>query len=164
MEDSDLPLRERTADQTDRRPWLTTRAIYAACAWALLFTVPHIYWAVGGTAGLAGHPMTGRLWVINVVAIPLLLLAVVVALATVRPWGRVVPRWLLLLSIWGVGVVLTLRGTIGLVQRILSFGDIGHQPFLALFADPWFVLGGVLFSVVAWDYTRRLQHGRDGTP
>jgi hypothetical protein len=106
----------------------TAWAGYAACVWALVFTAPHIYWAVGGTTGLAGHSMTGALLVVNLVAIPLCLLAAGVALAAVQSWGEVIPRWLLLTAVWGAGVVLSVRGIVGLTQRVLSFGDVGHQP------------------------------------
>ena len=126
---------------------------YAASVWAFVFTIPHIYWAVGGTAGLADHAMTGPLLAINLVAIPLCLLAAIVALAIVRSWE--VPRWLLLPLVWGAGTVLSVRGIVGLVQRALSIDQIGQQPVLALLADPWFLLGGVLFSITAWSYTHR---------
>lgn len=128
---------------------------YAASAWAFVFTIPHIYWAIGGTTGLAGHAMIGPLLAINLVAIPLCLLAAIAALATVQSWGEMVPRWLLLTLVGGAGAVLSVRGIVGLVQRALSIDQIGQQPVLALLADPWFLLGGVLFSVTAWSYMHR---------
>lgn len=155
MNNPDLAPSDETSSQTNTRPRLTTRVGYMACAWAVLFILPHIYWAIGGTAGLAGHPMKGALLYINLVAIPLLLIAAVVALAAVQSWGQAISRWLLIVLLWGIGIVLTVRGTIGLVQRIFSISAIWHQPILALFADPWFILGGMLFNIVAWNYSRQ---------
>lgn len=151
---------EEATEASTVRTRSTAWAGYAACAWALVFTVPHIYWAVGGTAGLAGHPMTGALLMVNLAAIPLCLIAAGVALGTVQSWGQTVPRWLLLTGAWGAGAVLGVRGIVGLVQRARSFGQIGSQPVLAVFADPWFLFGGILFSVAAWDYQRRSRDRR----
>lgn len=128
---------------------------YAAAAWALLFTLPHVYWALGGTVGLAGSSMTGTLLLVNLVAIPLLLVAAGVALGTVQSWGGMIPRRLLRPAVWGVSLVLSVRGIGGLVQRSVSSGHSGSQSLLSLIADPWFVLGGVLFGVAAESYTRK---------
>ncbi|WP_161605619.1 DUF3995 domain-containing protein [Natrialba asiatica] len=128
---------------------------YAAGAWALLFTLPHVYWALGGTLGLAGRSMTGTLLLVNLVAIPLLFLAAGVALGTVTLWGRIIPRWMLLSAVWGVSLILGARGIGGLVQRGLSGGHDGSQSLLSLIADPWFVLGGVLFGMAAATYSRK---------
>ncbi|MFC6764519.1 DUF3995 domain-containing protein [Natrinema soli] len=128
---------------------------YAAGAWALLFTLPHVYWALGGTVGLAGRSMTGTLLLVNLVAIPLLLVAAGGALGTVQSWGQMIPCWVLLPTVWGTSVVLSVRGIGGLVQRSFSGELIRNQPLLSLFADPWFVFGGVLFGVAAWAYTRK---------
>lgn len=153
MNPDSAPL-DKTTSQINTQSWLTTRVGYAACAWAVLFIIPHIYWAIGGTAGLAGHPMKGALLYINLIAIPLLLIAAVVALAAVQPWGQAISHWLLIVLLWGIGIVLTVRGSIGLVQRVFSISTIWHQPIIALFADPWFLLGGMLFNIVAWNYGR----------
>jgi hypothetical protein len=129
----------------------TAWAGYAACAWALLFTVPHVYWAAGGTVGLDGRPMSGALGVINLASIPLSLLAALVALAMIRSWGRAVPRWLLGGAAWGACAVLSLRGGAGLVQSVL--GSEEPPPLFRVF-EPGFLVGGILFGAAAWYYSR----------
>ena len=133
------------------RPRATAWAGYAACAWALLFTVPHVYWAVGGTAGLRGHPMSGALRVVNLASIPLSLFAALVALATVRSWGGTVPRWLLGGAAWGTCAVLSMRGGAGLLQSTL--GREEPPPLFRIF-EPGFLVGGILFGAAAWYYGR----------
>lgn len=76
---------------------------YAAAGWALVFAARGIYWALGGTVGLGtlsagireaateGDPtLYAALWA----TVALELVAAALALALVRPWGRVLPaRW-----------------------------------------------------------------------
>lgn len=78
------------------------RASYAACGWALVFAAVHLYWALGGTVGLPkgfAVAMNPALSAIDILAVPLCLVGTALALALVRPWGRLFPRRLLLASI-----------------------------------------------------------------
>jgi hypothetical protein len=85
---------------------------YVACAWALAFAAVSFYWAAGGTSGadtigpaltslaLARDPeFIAILWATGVLKV----VAALLALALVRPWGRLLPRWLPLLGGWGTG-------------------------------------------------------------
>ncbi|MBA2444933.1 MAG: DUF3995 domain-containing protein [Nocardioidaceae bacterium] len=166
-----------TAISTDgRRP--TTWAGYAASLWAFLFAAPHIYWALGGRAGLtfslAPRGPTEKalirdpvftatgLWGVGV----LCLIAALAALASVRPWGRLIPRGVLLSAIWGACAVSVLRAFLlpGFVRSTLYVTGAVALPEdmdpawprwdLMLFA-PWFLIGGVLFGAAAWFYQRR---------
>jgi hypothetical protein len=97
----------------------TTWAAYAACALALLSAVPNFYWALGGTAGLdtvggtieelarSRNPAGVAL---GIGADVLKLAGALLALALLRPWGRLVPRRLLLGAAWAASVVLTAYG------------------------------------------------------
>ena len=106
-----------------RRLGVRHRAAFAACGWSVLFAVPHVYWAAGGTAGLPnGEPLRGPVAAINVAAIGLSGFAAILALALVRPWGAAVPRRLLLAGAWGACALLGLRGAGGLAQGILEDG------------------------------------------
>ena len=92
---------ERREDQPSRLPvW----AGYAACAWAFVFAAMSFSWAAGGTVGvntnapaitgpvLAGDPAwIAALWITGALKV----IAGLLALALVRPWGRLFPRWLL---------------------------------------------------------------------
>ena len=124
---------------------------YAAFAWAVVFLVPHVYWAVGGTAGLGDESMQGALAVVNAAAIVLLIVAAALALALVRPWGASVPRRALRAGAWGACVALTLRGAVGLAQAVaVAVGaSSGDLPAISLVFEPLFLIGGLLFGLAA---------------
>lgn len=124
---------------------------YAAFAWALVFLLPHVYWAAGGTAGLGDESIEGTIAVINAAAIVLSVLAAVLALALVRPWGASIPRRILLAGAWGACVLLSLRGSVGLLQAAaIAFGASDEDvPTLALVFEPLFLIGGILFGLAA---------------
>lgn len=127
---------------------------YAAFAWALVFMVPHLYWALGGTAGLGDESIEGVLAVINYAGIVLSIVAAALALALVRPLGASVSRRLLLVGAWGACVLLSLRGGVGLIQDIaiaLGASDEG-VPALVLIFEPLFLIGGILFGLAARQY------------
>ena len=126
-------------------------AAYAAFVWALVFLVPHVYWAAGGTTGLGDEPMEGALAVVNYAAIALSVLAAVLALALVRTWGAAVPRRALLIGAWGACVVLTLRGGVGLIQALaIAVGASDDEvPTISLIFEPLFAIGGILFGLAA---------------
>lgn len=133
--------------------WRAAWMEYAACAWALLFAAMHIYWALGGTAGLPSGKMVpeagGALLAIDVAAIPLCIVAGLIALALVQPWGRIIPRWMMLAAAWAAGVAFALRAVVGLLQDGLAVtSGIPLDPMDPY--DLWFLLGGILFVVIAW--------------
>jgi Protein of unknown function (DUF3995) len=123
-------------------------------AWALAFMAPHLYWALGGTAGLGDDSIEGTLAVINYVAIVLSIVAAALALALVRLWGASISRRLLLAGAWGACVLLSLRGGVGLIQDIaiaLGASDEG-LPAVVLIFEPLFLIGGILFGFAARQY------------
>lgn len=118
----------------------------AAIAWSLAFAAIHLAWALGSTAGLDGRRVTGVLLVIDVVAIPLCLLAAWVA------WqlrddvhARQAPRSVRRLA-WAAAAVLGLRG-LGTVQALIAPPD--DATLLTRLVDPYFLLGGMLFALLA---------------
>ena len=155
------------------RPWSTDGAAYAACAWAVVFAAASFYWAAGGTAGedTVGGVITrlpgivALLWVTGALKV----IGALLALALVRPWGRVLPRWLLLTLSWAGGVGLTAYGAIPLVVNGLMVAGVLHGPgpvdwtlmrWHVFLWDPWWLLGGLLFVAAAWSYQRRTQARR----
>lgn len=160
---------DTTLKPTSRAAW----AGYAACALALLHAAVSFYWASGGTAGLS--TVGGELEEMGRAASPVLLvlvwgvgfakvLAGLLALALVMPWGRVFPRWMMLAAGWGGASVLTLYGGVLVAVQALVVGGIivpsGAVDWNALqwhlfLWDPWFLLWGVLLGVATWRYTRR---------
>jgi hypothetical protein len=151
---------------------------YAACGWALVFAGVSFYWGLGGTLGLATlgreieqlalvrDPMTVAIGAWGAGAAKVL--AALVALAPVQPWGHAIPLRLRLVTVWIVGVLLVVYGIANFVQHGLMAADVvaipqsfGAEalPWHLLLWDPWWLAGGLLFVAVAWYATRdsRLQ-------
>ena len=139
-------------DPPSKRPSIPRRSAYAAGAWGLLFAAVHAYWALGGTGGLEGERVTAGLLIIDVIAIPLCLLAALIAYATVRPSLWPAPAWMLRAGAWTASVALGLRGLTGLAQTALGQG--GDVPWGVAAADPFFLLGGLLFGATAHYHSR----------
>lgn len=146
-------------------------AAYAACAWSLAFAAVHLYWALGGTAGLpTGMSVRANpaLFVIAVLAVPLCLLGALLALSLVRPWGLAFPRRLLSACGWGVSAVLLFHSGPTLVWGMLvAAGLIDDDPTVlerwSLFVyEPWFFVGGLLYGAAAWRHGRRSPRGSRG--
>jgi uncharacterized protein DUF3995 len=141
---------------------------YAAAAWAFLFAATSFYWALGGRLGvetigeaITGPALAGDTTILAIVWITGLLkvAAGVVALALVRPWGRRIPRWALLLAGWGASALFLVYGAANLIQDTLivagaiptpaGLGAVAAHWHLFLW-DPWWLLGGVLFALASW--------------
>lgn len=94
---------------------------------------------------------------LNWVAVPLKAGLGLLALATVQSWARVIPRRLLLISTYGLGIGMALYGTLGLVVdglRLLGALAVPADAWPSLrwhvfLWDPWWLLGGILFLVTA---------------
>ncbi len=159
---------ERTTSPA--RTQSTDWAAYAACAWALIFAAVSFYWAAGGTVGAdtVGGVITrlpgivALLWVTAALKV----LGGLLALALVRPWGRVLPRWLLLTLSWAGGVGLIAYGAIPLVVNGLMVAGVLHVPgpvdwtvmrWHVFLWDPWWLLGGLLFVAAAWSYQHQAR-------
>jgi hypothetical protein len=149
----------------------TTWAGYAACIWALVFAAISFYWAAGGTAGsdTIGPAITNMAHDPAFIAVlwgtgTLKLLGGFLALALVRPWGRALPRRVLLTAAWGGGILISLYGAASWVQEgLMVVGVIriptglGHTAAVwhVLLWDPWWLLGGTLFLSAAWSCSRK---------
>jgi hypothetical protein len=97
----------------------TAWAAYAACALAWLSAVPSFYWALGGTAGLdtvggaieeLGRTRDPAGVALGIGAGVLKVAGALLALALVRPWGRAIPRRLLLGAAWAASMALIAYG------------------------------------------------------
>jgi hypothetical protein len=149
----------------------TTWAAYAACALALLSAVPSFYWALGGTAGLdtvggtleeLARARDPRGVALGVAAGLLKVAGGLLALA--RPWGRVVPRGLLLGAAWAASAVLTAYGgllvavgALVLTGVISPSGPVDRTALRwhVLVWDLWFLVWGLLLGVATWHYGHR---------
>ena len=93
----------------------TAWAAYAACAAALAYALPHLWWGLGIPLAFPGdfsdtptQPWMRALafWGMGSLAV----FGALFALALVRPWGRIFPRWLLVIPAWAASVGLTFWG------------------------------------------------------
>jgi hypothetical protein len=147
---------------------------YAACVWCCVFAAMSFYWATGGIVGfvtlspgiqkLALEPdptFTAILWITGI----LKLVGGLLALALVRSWDRLIPRWMLLAVAWVGCVVMVVHGGDFLVRGMLWMSGVVNVPEsvsatviygYALVWGPWWLLGGILFGATAWHYQRGL--------
>ena len=95
----------------------------------------------------------------------------VVALAMVRPWGRIVPDRCPRRSgrripgfVWwvpaaGAGALLAMHGLAYVSLLVLADTSTAEVRWYGLLWGPWFVLGGVLYLWAAADHRRRTSPG-----
>jgi hypothetical protein len=136
---------------------------YAAAVWAALFALVSLYWAAGGTAGadtigdaitdpaLAREAgMVAFLWA----TVLLKALAAALALALVQPWGRLVPRPLVVAGGWVAASIMILWGGALWIQHgLMEAGVVGMPESMDSTAirwhvalwDPFWLVGGLLF-------------------
>ncbi len=129
-------------------------------AWSLVFAAPHFYWALGGRAGLGAEAETAdaalqQSWfaAYNLAAGGLAVLGAALALVLARGWvGQRVKRLLLVLAATA-GVILLLRGALGLTLLGVSLLDRSYEdtPMILLAIEPWFVLGGLVYVAMVLD-------------
>lgn len=150
-----------------------------AAMWAVAFAIPHILWGLGwfetslrfslGLAPAAREACTIRepafiatgLWGVA----GLLVMAALIALATSERWGRMLPRWMVLTGVWGVCLVLSIRGlflpgvagAIAIEAGLISTPE-GIDPswirWNIVLWSPWFLAGAALFANAARAFAR----------
>lgn len=157
-----------------------TVAAYGAAIVAFGYAAVSLYWAAGGRAllstvgGYAQHAAQhggGAAVVLGLAAVAVKVVGGLLALALVRPWGRVIPRlWLLIVSA-AVSAVLVVYGVVIVLAGLLvlsgAYHPSGHVDRTALrwhagVWDLWFLVWGVLLTVATISYWRA-SRGRSGT-
>lgn len=159
-----MAAREPSAARERMGAW----AAYAAGAWAFAFAAVSFYWAAGGIAGAAtlGPSVTDPALARDPGFVALLwgtgalkLAGGLLALALVRPWGRIIPRWLLLTATWGGGLFMIVYACLNLgVRGLMAVGVLSTPDSMRTAAaqwhlllwDPWWLLGGILFVAASW--------------
>lgn len=137
-----------------RRLWC-----WATGVWSAVFAAPHVYWAAGGRAGLGSQAAAAdaaleQTWfaAYNLVAGGLGVLGVVLAFTLAERWGTGrLRRWLLAAATLAAAVLL-LRGVVGMALLAMEFEEavLNRQaPPILLAIEPWFVLGGLTFGLMA---------------
>jgi hypothetical protein len=140
---------------------------YAACAWSLAYMLPHLYWAVGGTAMLSAfRPAAAEepaFRLINGVASAMLTGAALVGLILARRPDRRALHMGLLAIAWAGCALSFAHGAYGIADRTLivagvklvesrHFAPDEHTWVLwDLFVfEPWFLIEGVLLGLAGW--------------
>jgi Protein of unknown function (DUF3995) len=155
-----------------------TVTAYAAAVVAFGYAVVSLYWAAGGdglvsTVGGYVEQFARRGGAVaELLALVAALAKVaggVLALALVRPWGRVVPRrWLLIVSA-GVSAVLVVYGGLNVAAGALVLAGVIHPSggvnrtalrWHVGVWDLWFLLWGILLALATVGYWRRTAHPR----
>src|SRR5690348_2155958 len=134
------------------------------------------YWALGGELGLntlgqgvqaLAHEcgFVALVWLAGIVKV----LGGLFALTLVRPWLLWLPPIGKLVLAWVGGAALALYGGVNLVvEWLLVIGAIHLRGVVvtegirwhAWLWDPWWLLGGILFLLAAWQYQRSLRNAR----
>jgi len=138
---------------------------YAACGWALIYAAYRGYYALGGTAGMFGTPVSMGQWrLINGMGAGIILIGAVLPVATLPLWQRRQARVVVLALCWVVAVGCVMHALVDCTARILSLAGMLHMdfPFFApidrheadlqdlLLNEPWFLIEGLLWGALGW--------------
>ncbi len=154
-----------------------TVTAYAAAIVALAYSLMSLYWALGGHAlvsTIGGYVEQfarrgGALPVLVALAATLAKVAgALLALALVRPWGRVVPRGWLLIGSAGASVLLVVYGGLNVLLGALVLSGVIHPTgsvdrtalrWHVGVWDLWFLVWGILLALATAGYWRRTATG-----
>lgn len=140
---------------------------WLAGGWALLYAAYRGYYALGGTIGMFGTPVSLSEWrLINAVAAVLLVLAAVLPVVTVPLWHSLHGHAMLLAIGWVIAVGCVMHGLVDIATRLLSIAGVIHLefPFFVagsldrraqdmqdlFFNEPWFLIEGLLWAALCW--------------
>lgn len=174
-----------TTASYDHRPWEGSSpngsghalpiAAWFAIVLAVIYAIPHIWWGMGidwlapagmsSDEGLGSHPAITFFAFYGMGA--LAIFSAVLTRDTIRPGHSRFPDWFLALHGWGIGILLLIRGGIGLTETSLVLRGVRDCPLAGcgtsepgrdsigmtgLFWEPLFVTWGValLTTIVLW--------------
>jgi hypothetical protein len=140
---------------------------YVTAGWALFYALYRGYYALGGTFGMFGTPVSLSQWrLINAVAAILLVIAAALPLATAQLWSHPRGRTVLLALGWVIAVGCVMHALIDTIIRLLSLAGALHMdyPFFVpgsvdrraadlqdlFFNEPWFLIEGLLWAALCW--------------
>jgi len=157
-----------------RRP-AGTVAAYAAAVVAFAYALVSLYWAVGGhrlvstVGGYVAHfaRQGGAVPVVLALAATAAKVAGgLLALALVRPWGRVIPRRWLLAGATAASVLLVGYGGLSVLLGALVLSGVIHPAggvdrtalrWHVGVWDLWFLVWGILLALATVSYWRRTK-------
>jgi hypothetical protein len=141
------------------------RASRAAALWSFGYGLYRAYYALGGTVGMQGTPMSFPQWrQVNAIGSAILLATAALAIVMVRGWAHRRARPFLLAFCWIATVGCIGHALIDIGQRIASLSGALtiSYPFWRtidrraadlqdlFFNEPWFLIEGLLWAAIAW--------------
>jgi hypothetical protein len=129
---------------------------WVAAAWATLFALVHVYWALGGAWGLPRDVQlldNGRLFAATLVAIPACAAAAVLARAVVSPLHASKYRTHLVVLVAAAATFFAVHSSGSMLQLIS--GNIHaeclteRERFVAFLYEPWWFAGALVFASLA---------------
>jgi hypothetical protein len=114
---------------------MRTWPAYASAAWLVAFVGWHAPFLFGWNPFHGEGMDTAAFHAYNATLICMAAIGAVVVLATVRPWGRRVPRWLLLTPLVVGCVLLVLRGVPGFVEFVAQVTGLAPAGLMGLFDE-----------------------------
>jgi hypothetical protein len=168
--------RAPSAPASSAWPVVGNAAAYAAAVVAFAYALVSLYWAVGGhglvsTVGGYVEQFARRGGAVPVlVALAATALKVaggLLALALVRPWGRVVPRRWLLRGSAAASVLLVAYGGLNVLAGVLVLSGVIHPEgsvdrtalrWHAGVWDLWFLVWGILLALATIGCWQRTAH------
>jgi hypothetical protein len=155
---------------------MKTWPAYASAAWLVAFVGWHVPFLFGWNPFHGEGMDTAAFHAYNATLICMAAVGAVVVTATVRPWGRRVPRWLLLTPLVVGCVLLVLRGVPGFVEFVAQVTGLAPAGLLGLLdedvaaptgAELWagyainlyFFLGAVLLVPATYAFWRAPDRG-----
>ncbi|HET8777118.1 MAG TPA: hypothetical protein VFN76_05620 [Candidatus Limnocylindria bacterium] len=137
--------------------------LWLAAAWALWYAAYRAYYALGGTFGMFGTPVSFADWrLVNGLGAALIVGAAGLPIATVGLWKRPRGRLALLAFGWTAFVGCVMHALVSGVMRVLSLAGAVtiDYPFWAeidtraadlqdlFFNEPWFLIEGLLWAAM----------------
>lgn len=136
-----------------------------AAFWALWYALYRGYYALGGTIGMHGTPVSLPLWhQVNAIGALLVLAFAILPLLLLPAWRHRRGRPFLLLLCWIVAVGCISHALIDIVQHVASLAgrltidypfwqEIDRRALdfqVIFFNEPWFFIEGLLWAGIAW--------------
>lgn len=147
-------------------PRKLAHATRIAAVWSFGYGLYRLYYALGGTFGMFGIPASVTQWQrINGIAAILLFTSALLPLVMMKGWWNPRMRPALIGICWVIAVACVSHAFIGLAQRLSSLTGmlVISYPFwdaintrqadlqALLFNEPWFMVEGVLWGLIAWN-------------
>ena len=154
---------------------MTLLASRFAAVWAFGYALYRSYYALGGTFGMFGTPVSVEQFRrINAIAAAMLFVTALLPLVLVNAWDSRRARPFLLVLCWVIAVGCVSHALIGIVQRVASLTGVLtiSYPFwrtidtrqadlqALLFNEPWFLIQGLGWAAIAWGGALRVSPWR----